>query len=239
MGQRRVLWTLTIGGCFWFGAGALPLPAFARDPSGAASAQIDGADASERVAARPLLARLLAELRAGAGMAAEFVQVNRWVVFDEPDTARGQLTVAFPNRFRLEYSHPPGHLVGSDGRHVWTFLPDERQVLRAELDETTGWVEFFFRGLEQPADSLARLYEHPRWGTVAVAALWVRPQWGLRDLYVELRLSGGLPVGYGYTDEEGNRVSFQFDKVALPESVDSGLFDFAVPDGYELFETGR
>ncbi len=184
-----------------------------------------------------LLEGVRARMAQGAALQTPFVQISHWVVLDRPDTSLGVLTVMPPDRFRLEYEQPAGHLIGCDGSQIWTIVPEERQVLRARVGDTSGWGGLFYRGLEEAADSSVVLRESPPWGRVARIALRARPEWGLRSLYVELLPDGTLPVGYGYADDEGNRTEFWFGDPQFLDRVNAALFRFAVPTGYELFET--
>jgi outer membrane lipoprotein-sorting protein len=190
----------------------------------------------EAGAAAPLLARLRARLDAREVFQSSFLQSSYWVAFDEADSAAGILTVAPPDRFRLDYERPAGHLIGSDGRRVWTFVPEDRQVLRARIEETTGWGQFFYEGLGQAVDSLACSGPDSDHGPVVRVPLRARPSWGVIELHVDLARATGMPVGYGYTDEEGNRFIFAFRDPRFVSAVDEGLFRFSVPEGYELFE---
>lgn len=190
-----------------------------------------GAGAQESQPAGPLVDSLLERLMRGAGMQADFVQVNHWLVMEEPDSARGTLTLEPPHRFRLEYSEPPGHLIGCDGEFVWTVIPEERQVLRAAWTETTDWGSFFMRTLLQAADS-AVVVEAGH----AVLRLGARPEWGIADIAIEIDLATGLPAAYGYTDQEGNRTRFDFLRVTFPARLPEELMHFAVPPGYELLD---
>ncbi|MBD3235612.1 MAG: hypothetical protein GF330_02785 [Candidatus Eisenbacteria bacterium] len=193
----------------------------------------------EETAVAPLVHRLLEDLRAHAGLTADFVQYNHWLAFAETDTSRGRLTLAPPDRFRLDYRQPPGHRIGSDGRYVWTIVPEQKQVLRAPRAETTGWDALFYEGLAAPRDSLALVREDPQWGRVASITLAPQPEWGLRALAVDLAVPSARPVGYAYTDEEGNRTRFRFTDLRYASAFDSTLFHFSVPEGYELFDAGR
>lgn len=200
---------------------------------GAASAE------ANEIASAPVVRAVLAAFRANGGFEATFVQTSYWAAFEEADTSRGALTLAPPDRFDIEYAFPPGHRVGSDGRFVWTYLPEDRQVLRADLGETMGWLEPFYQGLESPADSLVPVVRDPRWGEVAVIALTAKPEWGVTDVEARVAIRSSLPVGYAYTDTEGNRIRFDFTSAQFVASVDPERFIFEVPPGYELFDTGR
>ena len=190
----------------------------------------------EAGAVAPLLARLRARLDAGEVFQSSFLQSSYWVAFDEADSAAGVLTVAPPDRFRLDYERPAGHLIGSDGKYVWTLVPEDRQVLRARVEETTGWGQFFYEGLGQALDSLASAGPDSEHGPVVRVPLRARPSWGVSELHVDLARATGMPVGYGYTDEEGNRFIFAFGEPHFLSAVDEGLFRFSIPEGYELFE---
>jgi len=187
--------------------------------------------------ARPLLERVRSQLAGRAGLRADFDQVSEWAALGEADTSRGTLAIATDGRFRLEYQQPRGHRIGCDGARVWTFVPEERQVIRARVRETTGWSGLFLEGLDDPIDSLVVPAIEPGWGPVARIALRPRPEWDLSELEVEVAVDAGLPVGYGYTDRDGNRIHFRFREARLVASFPDTLFRFRVPPGYELFET--
>jgi len=195
-----------------------------------------GAAAGERVPAAPMVEAFLQRLSSAAGMRAGFTQINTWAVIDEADTCRGVFTVVPPERFRLEYDVPRGHRVGCDGQHVWTFVPEERQVLRARVAATTGWGDFFLGAFYEGADSLAEISAGPGGMRVASLLLGPRPEWGVRAMQIALDADRGVPLAYGYTDEEGNNYHFTFEGVEFPLTLPDTLFRFAVPPGYELVE---
>lgn len=195
-----------------------------------------GAAAAEQAPAAPMVEQFLRRLSAAAGMRARFTQINHWAVIEEADTSRGVLTVAPPERFRLEYEVPRGHRVGCDGRHVWTYVPEERQVLRARVAATTGWGDFFLRAFYEGADSLVAITTGPGGRRVASLTLGPRPEWGVRAMEIALDADRCVPLAYGYTDEEGNRYRFDFEGVEFPVTLEEGLLQFTVPPGYELVE---
>ncbi len=192
--------------------------------------------ADGRVPAAPMVEAFLGRLSAAAGMQARFTQINRWAVIDESDSACGVLTVAPPQRFRLEYAFPRGHRIGCDGRYVWTFVPEERQVLRAGVGATTGWGDFFLRAFYEGADSLVSVTVGAEGRRAARIALGPRPELGVRSMEVTLDADRGLPLAYAYVDEEGNRYQFSFETVSFPVTLPDTLFQFAAPRGYELID---
>lgn len=195
-----------------------------------------GAAAGERVVAAPMVEAFLQQLSSAAGLRTRFTQVNTWAVIEEADTSRGVLTLVPPDGFRLEYAVPRGHRVGCDGRYVWTYVPEERQVLRAELSATTGWGDFFLRAFYEGADSLVEITNGPGGRRAAQIVLGPRPEWGVQAMEVALDADRAVPLAYGYTDEEGNRYRFSFEGVEFPPALPDTLLRFTVPPGYELVE---
>lgn len=194
------------------------------------------ARAQETLAAGPMITRFLDRLHDAAGYQARFVQTNRWAVFDEADYAYGTLSIAPPRRFRFDYEDPPDHLVGCDGDFVWTFIPEEMQVLRAGVHHTTGLGELFWEGLGTRADSIATVEADSSGRRLARLALQPRPEWGVRELTVFIDLESEEPAAYGYVDEEGNEIRFEFLSWKLLTSVPDSLFRFRVPENYELLD---
>jgi outer membrane lipoprotein-sorting protein len=178
----------------------------------------------------------LERMSSAAGLRAQFTQINRWAVLDEADSASGVLTLVPPQRFRLEYANPPGHRVGCDGQHVWTFVPEERQVLRAAVSATTGWGDFFLRAFYEGADSLVTVAARRDGHRAARLILGPRPEWGVQSMEVTLDADRGVPLAYAYVDEEGNRYQFSFEEVSFPADLPDTLFHFVVPRGYELVD---
>ncbi len=194
------------------------------------------ADASESVSARLLASNLQNRVERCAALVASFRQINYWVMMEEADTANGSLILAPPHRFRLEYKRPAGHLVGCDGNYIWTYLPEDRQVLRASWRHTTGWGALFLKGLDAADDSLLTIITTPDGARVARLDLGAHPNWNLEALEVEIDIASGDPVSYSYEDEEGNRTRFDFLSVSYPETIDASDFEFFIPESYEMLD---
>jgi outer membrane lipoprotein-sorting protein len=197
------------------------------------------ASLGDSIESGPLVSAVLQSFRSHAGFEAEFTQLSEWIAFGESDTSSGKLIIAPPTRFLIDYSRPPGQRIGSDGHHVWTYIPEERQVLRAEMDATASWLDPLILGLESPAEARVPVARDSHWGRVATIPLSVRPEWSVVDVYARVAIDSRLPVGYGYTDAEGNRIRFDFLTARFVSSIDPARFEFAVPPGYELFDAGR
>lgn len=221
---RRCLLTIILVG--------LTLTCFSGVTAAATADERDEAVAAGRL----LIDRLQERLATADGLSARFEQINYWVVMDEADTARGSLLLAPPHRFRLDYAKPQGHLIGSDGTFIWTYLPDEKQVLRSALHHTTNWGEFFLEGLSARIDSSAVYTTGPTGDQRIRIDLGKHPEWGLSRLFIEIDTASEDPAAYYYVDEEGNTTRFEFLAINYPPAFSDREFQFAVPEGYELLD---
>jgi outer membrane lipoprotein carrier protein len=170
---------------------------------------------------------------------AEFEQSQEWVGMDAPATARGTLFLRRPNLFRIEYTEPKGHLQVSDGGRVWTWVPENGEVLLARLTGGPGgtgdplrWV--LENGRAEPGVIADTVDGRPARRIVLIPAagsglkrvrLWTRP--GSPDL-----------IRYEYEDDGGNRTLYRLTHTRKNPSLDAGLFRFTPPPGVPVVELG-
>lgn len=74
---------------------------------------------------------------------ADFFQESRIASLDRVQRGRGRVSVKFDpqggdkvsrTKFRWEYSQPTTQEIVSDGRTLWVYLPENRQVIQSEVD---------------------------------------------------------------------------------------------------------
>src|SRR5262245_21756129 len=61
--------------------------------------------------------------------AADFVHTYRGGVLNKQLTERGKLVIKKPGRMRWEYTAPERKLFVSDGIKIYSYLPDDKQVI--------------------------------------------------------------------------------------------------------------
>lgn len=170
---------------------------------------------------------------------AEFEQTQEWVGLDAPAAARGTLYLRRPNLFRIEYSQPRGHLQVSDGSRVWTWVPENGEVLLARLSGGPGagsdplrWV--LENGVADSSVVTETVDGGPSRSIVLVPAegaglkrvrLWTRP--GSPDL-----------IRYEYEDDGGNRTLYRLIHARKNPRLEVGLFRFTPPSGVPVVELG-
>ncbi|MBK8230564.1 MAG: outer membrane lipoprotein carrier protein LolA [Candidatus Eisenbacteria bacterium] len=168
---------------------------------------------------------------------AGFEQTQHWVGMDEPAVSKGTLYLKRPNLFRIEYTEPKGHLQLSDGKTVWTYIPENGEVLKTILPEGQG------------GDLLRRiLLESRPEAEVATAEVVGRPckvlslipaeDLGLSRVRLWTPNGSNAILQYEIEDGSGNRSLFRLDHTRQNPTLKETLFEFTPPTGVPVIEVG-
>ncbi len=68
-----------------------------------------------------------------ADFSADFVHAYRGGVLKQQATERGKLLVKKPGKMRWEYTAPERKLFVSDGRKIYSYIPQDKQVVVATM----------------------------------------------------------------------------------------------------------
>jgi outer membrane lipoprotein carrier protein len=195
-----------------------------------------GAPAS---AGEEILRRLAAAFENMETYQAEFIQTQSAPGMDDGAVSSGTLSLRRPNLFRLEYDEPKGHLQVSDGRTVWTYVPENKEVLSTRLEEGAGqggdllrWILNNSRALPSVDDDLVggrrvqRITLVPAEGVgLSRVRIWTPP--GSSDL-----------AQYEIMDSSGNLSTYRLVTVRRNPRLKADLFRFTPPKGIPVVEVG-
>lgn len=170
---------------------------------------------------------------------AEFEQTQEWVGQDETPTYRGTLYLMRPNLFRIEYREPKGHLQVSDGETVWTYVPENGEVLATRLSGAAGeggdllrWV--LEEGIPEPATDEDRLDGRE----MRVVSLRLPEGVGVARVRIWTPPGSSKIMQYEVTDTAGNRSTYRLLKVRENPVLDRSRFVFQPPPGVPVVELG-
>ena len=231
-------WVVVLGA--WSGLSYVPVRAAGDDPAAGLahtppSPAAPSADASSPGAVA--LARAADPFLRLSRFQAEFVQTQEWVGMDDPSFFKGMLYLERPNRFRLEYSEPRGHLQVCDGERVYTYVPENEQVLATRLPRE-GRVDLLGQILEESVPD-PEVTETDLDG-IPVAVLSLTPPEGLELQRVRLwtRIDSGAILQYELIEISGNQSTFRFLRTWSDPEIDPKLFHFEAPPGVPVVELG-
>jgi outer membrane lipoprotein carrier protein len=174
------------------------------------------------------------------GLSMFFKQVNSWVDMPEAgETSMGSLWASEGNRLRMEYSEPEGHLLVSDGKRVWVYVPENKQA----VVDSVGVGEHAALGqmiLDVLGSGTAKLEEDEvvrrvSCHTVTIEDVTNPP--GLKSVKIWVDPRVWLARGLELTDLNDNVTTFTFWNVKKLEKIDDSLFTFEAPPGVEIVES--
>jgi outer membrane lipoprotein carrier protein len=155
-------------------------------------------------------------------------------------TESGLLMLRKPGRMRWDYTHPQGKLFVGDGKYLWLYTPADNRVEKMKLQESDdmraplafllGKLHFDkeFSNLQgKPDGSDTRITAAPKTDTLPYSAVEfvVTPESRIREVKV--------------TGFDKSILDFTFDQEKVDPPLDSKLFQFQMPPGARLEESGQ
>ncbi len=196
--------------------------------------------ASARASAPAALLRCVQD-RYGAlrDLTAGFVQESRVASLGRPRARAGRLYFQSPGRMRWEYDGPDSQVIVADGKQLWFYRPERKQVVVQPVDAVfarqTPLLFLFGRGdfaaeftweerdIDPDAGGLVSVTLRPRVEAPDLTRLVIEVAAG------ECRLAGTI-----VEDAFGNVTHLIFSGERTNPGLDAGLFRFAPPKGTEV-----
>jgi outer membrane lipoprotein carrier protein len=170
----------------------------------------------------------------------DFVHAYEGGVLRKRLTERGRLLVKKPGKMRWEYTSPEQKLFVSDGVKMYSYLPQEKQVIVSSIpaeDQATTPTLFLAGKGNLPRDFTASLTDPPAGMPVSGRALRLTPRTRQPDydwliLVVDPRTLSieGLVTG----DAQGGKSSFAFTNLKENIGVADKEFAFKIPRGVDV-----
>ncbi len=200
----------------------------------------------------------------------EFFQESRIASLDQVQRGRGYVTVRFDRNtgvrrvpltlFRWEYTQPNNQEIVSDGRTLWVYLPENRQVIQSDIELTRQVSQedpmTFLTGLGNLSRDFLISWAEPNRDVDGNWILSLRPRRAssliremklvvdkeaVNDFVRNSRTGRFFPILSSYvTDPNGNTTLIEFSDLRINRGVSDLTFRFIVPAGVEVVRsTGR
>ncbi|BCR06859.1 outer-membrane lipoprotein carrier protein [Desulfuromonas versatilis] len=193
----------------------------------------------------------------------DFFQESRIVSLDRLQRGRGRVSVKFDRDrgdlvpralFRWEYDQPTTQEIVSDGSTIWVYLPENRQVIRSEIDFTSqaraNDPVTFLTGLGNLSRDFLITWASPNQDLVGNWVLELRPRRVspmiermqvvvAREAVLAKSRSGQTGSVFPILstlvyDPSGNSTLIEFSNVRVNRGLSAGQFNFILPAGVEV-----
>lgn len=155
-------------------------------------------------------------------------------------TESGTLLLRKPGRMRWSYTQPVGKLVLSDGKYLYIYTPDTKEVDKTKMQETAdmraplafllGKLNFQkdFRNIQaKPEGALTRITAEPKTDNLPYSAV---------EFLVQV---DGIIREVKVTAYDKSIIDFTFSEERMDLPLDAKLFQFQMPAGAKLVDEGQ
>ncbi len=171
----------------------------------------------------------------GRDFTATFFQRSRLAAIDITETANGKAFFSHPGKMRWEYQEPEKHEIITNGKTLWIFRPEDKQVVQGEartffkagaggafLSDIRLVREDYTITLERNDNGFAELFLVPKKKNPEISSIKMRI---FQDTFKIDRVET--------TNVYGDTTTLEFMDIEF-RKLDPSLFDFVVPKGTDL-----
>ncbi|MDR2365022.1 MAG: outer membrane lipoprotein chaperone LolA [Zoogloeaceae bacterium] len=176
-------------------------------------------------------------LTATKSFQAEFSQSTFGQNSPAPQSAKGSVALARPNKFRWEISEPYAQLVVGDGKQVWLFDPELEQVTRREMDAALSASPVAL--LVGKRDILKQFDLLEEGKADAEGIFWASAHPKNKESFESVRVgfhANGQLAGMEFLDAFGQTTAFRFHRLQQNPRLPDRLFTFIPPEGVDVIE---
>ncbi len=167
-------------------------------------------------------------------LAARYSVTTYVAVLDQRSETEGRLFLQRDeNRLRLEEA---GQVIVSDGESLWTYVPENRQVIVSPAQESTAGTrpdEFLFNYSNRYRYDLEGREQLDGVLFYVLRLTAVAPSDGIRALRIWVDEGTWLTKKVVYSDDMGSETTLRFTGFELNTKIPSGLFQMTTPEDVE------
>jgi len=176
---------------------------------------------------------------ASSAFAARFTIESTLKAMQVTDTASGRLMVKYPGKMRWEYEKPEPMLFITDGKTLWMYQPEARQVTVGQAAEVLGGSQgasflsdmrllrrqFKIELDPSGSDKTARLKLTPRENTFDIASIILTISRASYDVVEVLTVN-----------LYGDTTRIMFHDITFQKNLPDALFEFKIPEGVDVLQ---
>lgn len=177
---------------------------------------------------------------------ADFVHTYRGGVLRKALSEKGRLLIKRPGKMRWEYTEPEKKTFVSDGLKLYSYIPQDRQVIVASVprDDTPAAPALFLTGKGNlTRDFDTALVDVPGGSPAGAVALKLTPRTPQADYDSLILIVDGPTLvlrGLASTDAQGGTSSFSFSNLKENVGLTDKIFAFQIPSGVDVVtDSGR
>jgi len=173
---------------------------------------------------------------------AEFIQESTLKSLNKTQVARGKIYFKNPGKLRWDYYHPTKQEIVTDGKTLWMYMPQDKQVMISELSRVyrSNTSTFFLSGMGNLKRDFDIQLVQPTLNNEEKGYLLKlvpkEPQSNLNELFLLVdRVTFQVAETYFY-DFYGNIIRIRFKNPVINRGLSDSIFVFTIPKGVDVIE---
>lgn len=148
-------------------------------------------------------------------------------------TSSGTFQILRPGLFKWDYARPYKQTIVGDGKHIWLYDVDLKQVTKSNQDQTIGDSPAAILSNKAALDSSYTLKEDGTRGNIQyVLATPKRANAGYQ--FIRIGFQGDKLAAMELKDGFGNQTSIKFNNINTKPHLSRGTFQFVAPKGVDV-----
>ena len=181
-------------------------------------------------------------LKANFRQTSETVSIGSRRLSRSNKALEGKVFLEKPGKMRWEYEQPEPSLVVSDGRVMWLYDPDQKEVQRMSVEGglmNMAGVQFLIGQGEILTDFTVSTENCTPVGGRVVLQLVPREERTYEKLEIVIQTSDSAIVETSVFDLFGNITRVALKDVETGKTLEPGLFEFQVPEGVRVIDLAQ
>jgi len=172
---------------------------------------------------------------------ARFHQKTRFAALDRTEHGEGTVFFKKGGKMRWEYSAPQVQKFILDGKNLWVYLPEEKQVMKNNFNVIPSHIiTDLFRSRinlrERFHVTMVNAGVQTAGNEITLELSPVEYDPTVKKLHLTIDAGSYLIVKTSLEPEFGNTTDLTFSNIEVDTGLDDTLFEFTPPPGVELFE---
>ena len=199
-----------------------------------------GPASGQTLSLEEVVAKVQEQYETHADFKAQFVQESVVKSLGKKQTAEGSVYFKKPGKMRWVYTKPTKQELISDGKTLWSYRPEEKQVIVSRMAQAfqSKTPSSFLAGIGNlKRDFQARFDKDAAMGKdYSMEMTPVESQGSLEKLYLLVDKGNFQILQARIQDAMGNITQISFSKIQFNNRLADSLFTFTPPKGVEVFQ---
>ena len=171
---------------------------------------------------------------------AEFTQESTLKSLNKTQVAKGKIYFKNPGKLRWDYNDPNKQEIVTDGKTLWMYIWQDKQVIISELSNAyrSNISTFFLSGMGNlKRDFDIKLVEptlHSEGKGYLLRLVPKKPQPNLNELFLLIDKVNFQVVETYFYDFYGNLIRIKFKNPIINRGLSDSIFVFTIPEGVEV-----